>query len=128
MLEKRYSATTYGAIYLSLILVISAMAYNYEEPAIAQITPTSSPANSGNHQNTDDGDTPVSDDDLTAIDPITPNGPTSSNLTESPPPLNHKYISTPHPTGPSHEETLVGKIFNKVNEDLKASGITGIYP
>lgn len=126
--HKRNSATIRGTMVLSFLLVITALVGYYEESAVAQITPTAFPANGDNHQDTDESANPISDNDATAVEPITPSGSTTSNSNGSARTLDQKYVSTPHPTGASYEETLVEKIFNKVNDDFKASGITGIYP
>ena len=121
MSHKRNSATIRGTMVLSFLLVITAL-------VLVITTPTAFPANGDNHQDTDESANPISDNDATAVEPITPSGSTTSNSNGSARTLDQKYVSTPHPTGASYEETLVEKIFNKVNDDLKASGITGIYP
>ena len=128
MSHKRKSAITRGTMYFTSLLVITSLLGYYEESAIAQITPTAIPANGDSHQDTHEGVNPVSDNDATAVEPITPSGSTTSNSNESAHTSDQKYVSTPPTTGASYEETLVEKIFNKVNEDLTSSGITGIYP
>jgi len=42
--------------------------------------------------------------------------------------LKHKYSPTPDQVETSNGESLLESIFNNVNEDLEASGITGFYP
>jgi hypothetical protein len=127
LLNKRYSATTYGTIYLLLLLAVAAVVEAYEQPAIGQITPAANPANDTIDQNTDEEVMPVIEDTMSADDSIKSSEPTTSNSSESQD-LGHKYTTTPDSIGSLNEETLLEKIFNKVGQDLKASGITGTYP
>jgi hypothetical protein len=105
-------------LYLSFLLVISILIGNYEESAIAQIIPAAP---------NEDVKSP-SNANLGATDPIAPSGPTNSTLSENAQTLKHKYTTTPGHVGTSNGGSLLESIFNNVNEDLKASGITGFYP
>jgi hypothetical protein len=111
-------ALIYVTLSLLLFGAIETMVGNYGIPTFGQITPTPYP------------DSVPSDDnnDLGSAGPKTTLVPTGSNLTESQQPISiHKYSRTTG-DGLSNEETLGEKIFSKVKEDLKASGITGLYP
>ena len=118
MVIKRSSVTVHVALCLSFLLTISILIGNYEESAIAQIIPAVPNENV----------TPPSNANLGATDPIAPSGPTDSTLSENAQTLEHKYITTPDHVGTSNGSSLLESIFNNVNEDLKASGITGFYP
>lgn len=86
-------------------------------PTFGQITPTPYPYG---------GEPSDNNNDLGSSGPKTTPAPTVSNFTGSQPILGHKYIRTTDDG--SNQETLGEKIISKVNEDLKASGITGFYP
>lgn len=112
------TALVYGTFSLVLLGAIEMVVGNYGIPAFGQITPTPYPDIGPSDNNKD----------LSSPDPETTLIPTGSNLTESQQPLSgHKYIKTTDDRL-SNEETLGEKIISKVNEDLKASGITGFYP
>ncbi len=104
---------------LSFLLVISTLIGNCVESTTAQIIPAAVPS---------EGVTPPSDANLGSSDPITPSGPANSTLSENSQTLEPKYTTTPDHVGTSNEESLSERIFNNVNENLKASGITGFYP
>jgi len=127
MLNKRCPATSYRTIYFLLLLAVAALVEAYEQPAIGQITPAANPANDAIDQNTDEEVMPVIEDTMNADDSTKPSKPTTSNSSENQD-LGHKYTPTPDSVGSLNEETLLEKIFNKVDQDLKASGITGTYP
>ena len=91
------------------------MVGNYAVPIFGQITPTPYPYG---------GESSDNNNDLGSSGPKTTPAPTGSNFTE--PISGHKYIRTTDDG--SNQETLGEKIISKVNEDLKASGITGFYP
>ena len=128
LLHKGYQAI-FETICLFFLLAITTLVGTYEEPVMAQITPSSNSANGVNDQDANDGLMSASDDAIESADPISPSGPPISNLNQSAS-SDHKYTVTPaEDVGPSaKEETLVEEIFNKVNEDLKASGIATWYP
>lgn len=128
LLHKGYQAI-FKVICLFFLLAITILVSNYEEAAIAQITPTSISANGVNDKDLNDGLMLASNDTVEFADSITPNGPPLTNLNQSAS-SDHKYTVTPaHNVGLSaKEETLLEEIFNKVNEDLKASGIPTWYP
>jgi hypothetical protein len=116
---KRSPVTVHVALCVSFLLTISILFSNYEKSAIAQIIPAAS----------NEEVTPLpSNANLGATDPIAPSGPTNSTLSENTQTLEHKYTTTPDPVGTSNGSSLLENIFNNVNEDLKASGITGFYP
>jgi hypothetical protein len=127
LLNKRYFATRYRTIHLLLLLAVAALVEAYEQPAIGQITPAANPTTDAIDQSTDEEVTPAIEDNMSADDSIKSTEPTTSNSSESQA-LDHKYITTPDSVGSLNEETLLEKIFNKVDQDLKASGITGTYP
>lgn len=127
MSNKRFSATSYRAIYFLLLLAVAALVEAYEQPAIGQITPAANPANDAIDQNTDEEVMPVIEDTTNADDSIKSSKPTTSNSSENQG-LGHKYTTTPDTIGSLNEETLPEKIFNKVGQELKASGIIGMYP
>lgn len=129
MLSRRCSVTICMTTFLVLIIANSAMNINYQDIAIAQITPAAGLVDrGGNAEDTDEGVISSSDDNKTQTGyPITPSFAPSSNISESASPIEKKYSVTPE-HNVSAEESLVGGIFNKVNEDLIASGITGFYP
>jgi hypothetical protein len=118
----------YSLIYLSLLLAVAAMVEAYEQPAIGQITPAANPTNDAIDQSVDEEITPVIEDSMNSGDSIKSSGPATSNSSESSQTLDHKYTTTPDFAASLNEETLLEKIFNKVDQDLKASGITGTYP
>ena len=118
MVIKRSSVTFHVALCLSFLLVISILIGNCGESAIAQIIPAAP----------NEDVTPLSNANLGATDPIAPSGPTNSTFSENAQTLKHKYTTTPDHVGTSNEGSLLESIFNNVNEDLKASGITGFYP
>ena len=117
--------------FLVLLIANSAIKINYQDIAIAQITPAAGLVDrGGNAEDTDEGVISSSDDNNTQTGyPIIPSFAPSSNISETASPIEKKYSVTPeHNVSDSAEESLVGRIFNKVNEDLIASGITGFYP
>jgi hypothetical protein len=114
---KRSFVTVHVSLCLSFLLTISILIGNYEESAIAQIIPAAP----------NEEVTPPTNANLGA-DPIAPSGPTNSTLGENDQTLEHKYTTTPDHLGTSNGSSLLESIFNNVNEDLKASGITGFYP
>lgn len=128
LLNKKHSATMYWHIYLSLLLAVAALIVAYEQPAIGQITPAANPTTGGIDQSENEEVTPVIEDSTSPDDSFKSSGPRTSNSSESIQPLDHKYTTTPDSAGSLNEETLLEKIFNKVDQDLKASGITGTYP
>jgi hypothetical protein len=136
LFSKRYPATTYEAMSLSILLAIIALLSNYEDPALAQITPAANPANGVNDAKVNEDVTPGTNDNVNAADPITPSGSPSSTLgdesddtvSESSQALDQKYITTTDDAAASKEKTLLERIFSQVHEDLKASGITGMDP
>ena len=69
----------------------------------------------------------AAEDNMNAPD-STSSGPSTSNSSQSSQVLDHKYTTKPGFIGPVNDESLLDKIFNKVAQDLKASGITGTYP
>ena len=101
----------------------------HNEVAVAQITPAADPTNGLTHHDDNDNFVAVKDDVLQPADPITPSGgPLISGLNQSET-SDHKYTVTPSDAeSPAGEETLHEQIFNRVNEDLRASGITTWYP
>jgi hypothetical protein len=115
---KRSSVTVHGALCLSFLLTINILIGNYEESAIAQIIPAAP----------NEDVTPPSNANLGTTDPSPPSGSANSTLSENPQTLKHKYTTTPDHLGTSNGSSLLETIFNNVNEDLKASGITGFYP
>jgi hypothetical protein len=115
---KRSSVTVHVALCLSFLLVISILIGNYGESAIAQIIPAAP----------NEDFTPPSNANLGATDPIAPSGPTNSTFSENAQTLKHKYTTTPDHVETSNGSSLLESIFNNVNEDLEASGITGFYP
>lgn len=127
LLNKRYSATMYRTIYLLLLLAVATLGEAYEQSAIGQITPAANPTDDAIDQGTVEEVTPVIEDSMGPSDSIKSSGPTTSNSNESQA-LDHRYTTTPDPVGSLNEETLLEKIFNKVDQDLKASGVTGTYP
>lgn len=119
MAIKTSFVTVHIALCLSFLLTISILIGNYEESGIAQIIPAAP----------NEEVTPPSNANLGATDPIAPSGPTNSTLSENAQTLEHKYTTTTlDHVGTSNGSSLLESIFNNVNEDLKASGITGFYP
>jgi hypothetical protein len=130
LLLKEYSLTIAMTKYLFLTIIASAILnINYQEAAIAQITPSIGVIDGGNDKDTDGGVTPPNNDNNNNTKVVYPITPSVSNVSENAYPVEKKYIVTPEQAiSESTEESMVERIFSRVNEDLRASGITGFYP
>ena len=112
-----------------LIIATTTLNINYQETVIAQITPTAKLVNGGIAQDTDGDVTPSGNNNTKVAYPITPSMSPSSNISENAETKEKEYTITPEDAvSEPAEESLVERIFDKVNEDLIASGITGFYP
>lgn len=121
--KNSHPATFYGIFSgLSFLLAVITIG-SFEDPTFAQITPTDNHAYDLTGQNANKNSTPGSNQ-LNDNQPLTPSGPPSPNSGEENP-IHQKYIAKTDGIA-SKEKTLVEKIFSKVNEDLKASGLEPI--
>lgn len=112
-IQRYYTATTNRIIVLSvLLLIVIGLGDRSEGLASAQITPSGQAHGSGN-----------SIDNTKAAGPITPSEQPSSGFKTSEN-SGQKYAVSIDPD----EETLLERIFGKVNMDLQSSGITGLSP